>query len=164
MSSTPIVARTLHCERLRIRSHLAIFVAGAALLAGCSTGAQDAALPGVTGVTLARNMNRIAPQFRLAPPPAHDNLLPAGPGIKMDRVRANTVFASDFEGSSSTGFIESAPITKPPGGALSPFFFGVEGPGGLAVDKGDLYIAKFRPIQRSAIASRQRYADARRFG
>jgi hypothetical protein len=119
MSLTPIVARALRCERLRIRRHLAIVIAGAVQLAGCSIGVQHAALPGVAGATSARAMNRIAPQFRFAPQPARNNLLHGVARIKMDRVRANTVFASDFEGSSSTGFIESAAITKPPGGPLS---------------------------------------------
>jgi hypothetical protein len=141
-SSTPIVALTFRCERSRIRRYLAIAAAGGALLAGCSAGAQHSALPGVVGATApASDVNRIAPQFRLAPRSAQNDLLHHVAGIKALRARANTVFASDFEGSSSTGFIESAPITKPPGGTLNPFFFGVEGPGGLAVFKGDLYIA-----------------------
>jgi hypothetical protein len=143
MSTTAIVARTFGLERLRTRRDLAIIAASGALLAaGCSSGAQHSALPGVAvATTSASDINRIAPQFRLAPRPAQNNLLHSAAEMRMNRVRANTVFASDFEGSSSTGFIESAPIAKPPGGALNPFFFGVEGPGGLAVDKGDLYIA-----------------------
>lgn len=141
-SSTPMVARAFRRERLRLQRHLAVVAASGAFLAGCSAGAQHSALPSAAGATTAtRYANRIAPQFRPAARPQHDNILHRAAGLKADRARANTVFASDFEGSSSTGFIESAPITKPPGGALSPFFFGVDGPGGLAVDKGDLYIA-----------------------
>lgn len=87
MSSTPIVVRPLRCERLRIRRHLAIVIAGAVQLAGCSPGAQHAALPGVAGITSTRDMNRIAPQFRLALRPARNNLLHGVAGIKMDRVR-----------------------------------------------------------------------------
>jgi hypothetical protein len=141
ISSTPIVARTFRRERLRVQRHLAIVAAGGALLAGCSAGAQHSALPGVTGATTSASYaNRIAPQFRLAARTAHDNLLHPATGMKVG-TRTNTVFASDFQGSSSTGFIESARITNPPGGALKPFFFGVVNPGGLAADSGNLYIA-----------------------
>jgi hypothetical protein len=50
MSLTPIVARALRCERLRIRRHLAIVIAGAVQLAGvplaCNT-RRFQALPGL---------------------------------------------------------------------------------------------------------------------
>ena len=121
---------------------VAIVAASGALFAGCSAGAQHMAIPGAAGTTSAASYaNRIAPQFRLAARPSHGNLAHPAAGTKTDRARANTVFVSDFEGPSGSGFIESAPIAKPPGGSLRPFFFGVDGPGGLAVDNGDLYIA-----------------------
>ena len=127
---------------LRMPHHLAIVAASAALLAGCSAGAQRSEIPGAAGpAATASYANRIAPQFRRVARPSHANLVHPGAGVNVDRARANTLIVSDFAGASSSGFIERAPIAKPPGGSLSPFFFGVDGPGGLAVDKGDLYIA-----------------------
>ncbi len=124
----------------RIQRRLAAVASSAAILAGCSTGTQHAEIPSAAGTAASPSYaSRIAPQFRLRARPARNNH--AHFAVKLDRARTTTVFASDFAGSSSTGFIESAPIAKPPGGPLSPFFFGVDGPGGLAFDKGDLYIA-----------------------
>ena len=83
--------------------------------------------------------NRIAPEFRRSPAffrRASNALMNVIPNVA-------TVFDSDDTGfgSSGNGFLESAPITNPPGGNINPFFFGVSVPGGLLLVKDDLYVA-----------------------
>jgi hypothetical protein len=124
----------------------------AALLAGCSSGSQTAAIPGARPGTpmgaqsevgnpnhLKLDTLAIAPQYRHSTTPFH-RLLKAVVDMNPN---SRTVFDSDPEGFSSSGpgFLESAPITSPPSGNINPFFFGVSNPGGILLVKKDLYVA-----------------------